>query len=372
MSRVASLRLAFGIRTGAAFVAANLLICAGSAQSQLIPLEVQQQAQRIQERAIERQNELERRQLQSQSPIKDYTPILVDDAQLPDNGACQRVSAITISGMTWFSSDRFKGLIEGATGACVGPAALKALERAITNAYVRRGFITSRAFAVRNPTQPESVTVRVVEGRIPNVRSEGVAEGRPYGNDEIYFAFGDSATTPLNLRHLEQGVDQLARLPNASPSIDIVPASVTGASDIIVKRERIARWLRPSVAFNNGGSKSTGEATMIASLDGANLFGIADFFSAYFTQDIASGADKNSTGSGLFVSAPAGRLTISASANQQSYRSILTSNDLMFSNDGRTISVNRRKLRCDCTFPIWHTWDGSRPPGNWPRAWLTN
>lgn len=317
---------------------ASLFLCARTVQAQPIPVEVQREARRIQERAIERQNELERRQLQSQSPIKDYTPVAVEEAVSLNDSVCQPVTAVTLSGMTLLGAQRFAKLASNATGICISAATLKALERAITNAYVQRGYITSRAFAVRNPSRPDLVTVRVVEGRVQAVRSEGIAGSRRYGTDEIHFAFGTPEERPLNLRDLEQGVDQLARLPSASPSIDIVPAAATGASDIIIKRERVARALRPSFAVNNGGSKSTGEATIIASLDGDDLFGIADYFSAYFTQDISSGVGKNSTGSGLFVSAPAGRLTISASANQQSYRSILTSNDLMFSNDGRTIS----------------------------------
>ncbi len=317
----------------------TILLCGGVAlQAQPIPLEVQREAQRIQEREIERQNARDRSLLQSQSPIKDFTPVALDE-ELPDGGgACQPVTSVEISGMTLLDASQFKPLTDAATGVCIGPAGLKALERGITNAYVKRGYITSRAFAARSVAQAERVEVRVIEGKVATVQSQGVKPGRAYRDDEVALAFGNLTQHPLNLRRLEQGVDQLARLPSASPRIDIVPAAVTGASDIIVKRDHQSAWLRPSVSFNNGGSKSTGRQTLTAALEADSLFGLADYSSAYFTQDIATGVRKNSTGGGLFVTLPAGRLSFSASGNYQTYRSILTSNDLQFSNDGHSTS----------------------------------
>jgi hemolysin activation/secretion protein len=321
-----------------AFIGLNMLCCAYAVQAQPIPLDVQREAQRIQEREIERQNALDRRLLQSQSPIKNFTPVELDEGPPADGGACQPVSAVAITGMTWLDARPFKALADSATGPCIGPAALKALERAITNAYVKRGYITSRAFAVRNAALSDRVEVRVVEGRVADVRSEGVERSRAYDDREINFAFGTLERHPLNLRRLEQGVDQLARLPSASPRIDIVPSAVSGASDIVVKREHLSTWLRPTVSISNSGSQSTGREILTASLDADSLLGLSDYFSGYFTHDIASGARKNSIGGGLFFTVPAGRLSFSASSNYQSYRSILSSNELQFSNDGRTFS----------------------------------
>jgi hemolysin activation/secretion protein len=324
-------------------IALFLIYDARGVYAQSIPLEVQREAQRIQDREIDRQNALERRLFQSQSPIKDFTPAEIDEDNPSESATCESVTEINIKGMTRFHADQFKVVREAAVGACIYPTTLRAVERAITNAYVKRGFITSRAFAVRDTRQPNVVYVRVVEGKIASVQSQGVqTQGqkprRAYEDDEIGFAFGDLDQHPLNLRRLEQGVDQLARLPSGTPQIDIVPAAEAGKSDIMIRRERLSAWLRPSVTLNNSGSKSTGKETIILSLDADSPFGVSDFFSGYLSQDIAHGTRKNSTGGGLFFTVPAGRLSFSASGNIQSYRSILTSNDLQFSNEGRTFS----------------------------------
>ncbi|WP_432653311.1 POTRA domain-containing protein, partial [Pseudomonas aeruginosa] len=65
----------------------------------------------------------------------------------------------------------------------------------------------------------------------------------------------------LDLRELEQLVDQLSRLPSRQAQLELVPGSEVGGSRVRLKGERDKPW-RVSATRNNDGDVSTGEQQM--------------------------------------------------------------------------------------------------------------
>ena len=313
----------------------------GAANAQSIPLEIQRESMRIEEREIERRDALERRLAESQSPIRDHTPIALEEDRAEAGFGCARIREVRLVGLSLFNAKMFELEIKAATGDCVGLTAIRQVERAITNAYLKRGFITSRAFAAKAPDAFDVLIVRIVEGRIDALTSGAPVSnrsGKAYGRGALLSALGNMEGKRLNLRALEQGVDHLARLPSGIPTIDIKPSSEPGNSDLVVTRERTARRLRPSLTMTNGGSRSTGKEVLTLGIEADDLIGRADFLSLYLQHDIATGAQRQSQGGGAFFSIPSGRFLFSVSGNYSEHDSILTSNDLQFSNTGRSYS----------------------------------
>lgn len=259
--------------------------------------------------------------------------IPAEEAPVLRPGGCAAISQIRIQGMTRYGEREFSAVINALKGPCVGVEAIDAALRAITNRYVEDGFITSRAFVGPQDLKSGTLTITVIEGRLSAIRSGG---DKGYGQAELDAAFAGATGGILNLRALEQGVDQLARMAKAEPSIDIAPAATRGASDVVVLRKPQAFWLRPSGSFNNDGSASTGRLQAGLGLDVDSLFGVADVWSFYYQRNASSETDRGNEAYGAFVSVPYGWWTFSLSAGASTYHSLLVGNDLSFETNGRS------------------------------------
>ena len=197
--------------------------------------------------------------------------------------------------MTRYRADDFADVLASLKGDCVGVAAIDAALRAISNRYVDDGYVTSRAFVGPQDLARGVLTITVIEGRVDAIRSEGATgkeaptperQSAPYGRAELIQAFPIRAGALLDLRALEQGVDQLARMAKAEPFIDIEPGAGPGASAIVIRRRTLNAALRPGIAINNDGAANTGRWQGVFSLDADSPLGIADVWSVYYQRNL--------------------------------------------------------------------------------------
>ena len=82
----------------------------------------------------------------------------------------------------------------------------------------------------------------------------------------------------LNLRRIEQGLENLKRVPTAEADIQIVPADAPDESDIVVAwRQRLLPY-RLSLGVDDSGSKTTGKYQGSLTFSADNPFGLSDLF----------------------------------------------------------------------------------------------
>lgn len=251
------------------------------------------------------------------------------------DGGCTAIRAVRIVGMTRYRDSDFATEIDALRGTCTSVSAIDGALRAITNRYVRDGFVTSRAFVGPQDLKAGTLTITVIEGRVSDLN--GVNEnGKRYGPREIAAAFPTGPGKILNLRALEQGVDQLARMGKGDPKIDIAPGETLGTSTVLVKRQPLARWIRPALAINNDGSSSTGRWQGTASVDADSLLGFGEAWSLYYQRGLGDDAERGSHAIGGFVALPHGWWTLSLSGGSSAYHSVLEGNGLRFRSEGST------------------------------------
>lgn len=311
-------------------------IC-GSAQAQSVPGQVSRDAQRIleqqQQQARERAEQFQDRQDRPPSgEVLEQSPEAVGT-----DGGCTAVHAVRIVGMTRYRDTDFNGEIGSLNGPCTSISAIDLALRAITNRYVKDGFVTSRAFVGPQDLKAGALTITVIEGRVSNLQPVADPDGgKRYGPREIAAAFPTGSGKILNLRALEQGVDQLARMGKGDPKIDIAPGETPGTSTVLIKRQPLARWVRPSLVFNNEGAASTGRWQGTAGLDVDSLLGFGEAWSFYYQRSFQYGAERGSHAVGGFVALPHGWWTLSLSGGSSAYHSVLEGNGLRFGSEGRT------------------------------------
>lgn len=306
------------------------------ASAQPVPESVQRDLQRIQERELERDREREEEFRRSQESEPNGEVIAIEDDAALDGKTCVRVDNAEILGVELYDPQRFAGSLGGLTGECTPASDIDAVLREITNTYVADGYITTRAVIVAEALQESILRILVVEGTVDAIESTGTEGFRPYSKGELAFAFPGLKRGPLNLRDLEQGVDQLGRLRSAQANIDILPSTKPGASDIDVKRVRLGRSVRPFLSFDNDGFASTGRLQGTAGLEVDSPLGVGDYWSFYYSSDLEKDDIRGNRAFGGFLSIPYGYTTLSLSAGKSSYRSVLTSNGLAFASEGET------------------------------------
>jgi hemolysin activation/secretion protein len=306
---------------------------APNAYAQNIPDSVTREAQRIQERELERARARENLFLQSQITPPSGLDISTADNSYADSKRCIRISAVTISGMSRYNIGEFDNNAQKLIGPCTQVAAVDEVLRSITNKYVGDGYITSRAIIAPEKSSDAVLNIIVIEGTLNNIIGSA-DEKQPIYGGELALAFPGMKRRWLNLRDIEQGVDQLSRLGGSEPQIDIIPGTTVGTSDLVVRRQRNGSWLRPSFSFNNDGSAGTGRHQGTASLDIDSPLGLADFWSLYYLRDLERSTERSAEGFGGFFSLPYGYTTLTLSGGQYRFATILRSNGLTFSNTG--------------------------------------
>jgi hemolysin activation/secretion protein len=326
----------FHVNSLVVFLHSVALIPATFAQS--VPDQVNRDAERLQEIEHDRQRAREEQFRQLQTAPQQPTQVIPEIEVASEIGGCSSVETASIKGMKRYSQKAFATDLAKLTNACVSIADINAVLRTITNRYIADGYVTSRAVIGPQDLKSGVLVIVVVEGQLSNIGSEAVGTKRRYRKGELGLAFPNTKGRQLNLRDLEQGVDQLARLGSADPDIDIAPADLPGASTLIVRRKHVSTPFRASYAANNDGSASTGRVQSTASLDIDSAFGIADFWSLYYSRDLENRAGRGSEGYGAFVSIPYGYTTLTLSGGRYSFDSVLQGIDQAFSNTG--VSIN--------------------------------
>ncbi len=134
----------------------------------------------------------------------------------------------------------------------MGLSHINTLIRDISQWYLSAGDVASRAFLPEQNLAGGSLVIEVLEGRVEAILVNGQS-------DRItQTLFPGLVGEVLNLRDLEQGVDQLSRLSSLSYLLDIQPGTAPGKSIVDLKGER-GLPVQDSLEFDNSGQQSTGE-----------------------------------------------------------------------------------------------------------------
>ncbi|WCI76583.1 ShlB/FhaC/HecB family hemolysin secretion/activation protein [Pseudomonas aeruginosa] len=185
-----------------------------------------------------------------------------------DDERCFEIRRIELEGAGHLGESARRQLLAPYQGRCLGVGQLNALLKAVTDHYLDRGYVTTRAYLPQQDLASGTLRIIVVEGRLEGLDSSALASPR-----ELAMSFPGRTGELLDLRELEQLVDQLSRLPSRQAQLELVPGSEVGGSRVRLKGERDKPW-RVSATRNNDGDVSTGEQQMGLSLDWDSPLGL--------------------------------------------------------------------------------------------------
>ncbi|XKE46257.1 ShlB/FhaC/HecB family hemolysin secretion/activation protein [Halomonas organivorans] len=242
---------------------------------------------------------------------------------------CFPIDEIRIEGASLLSREQRRDRIAPYVGRCLSGDGVSRLLGDITRWYIDRGYVTSRAYLPRQDLSRGSLRVVVVEGMIEAIDS---AEGR-LSEWELAMASPVMAGDRLNLRDLEQLVDQLNRLPSQAATVEILPGRRQGGSRVLVANDRRKPW-RLRVGRDNGGSGRTGEQQWHAHLEWDSPLGLADQFVASLGQEANAPSSADSEDGHVAYYLPYGEWTFSYGYTRSDYRSLAEANGFDFTLEG--------------------------------------
>jgi hemolysin activation/secretion protein len=245
-----------------------------------------------------------------------------------EEGQCFEIRQIDVQGATHLDADTRDQLLASYLGRCLGVPQLNELLKAITDHYLDQGYVTTRAYLPQQDLSTGTLRIIVIEGKLEGLDSSELASDR-----ELAMTFPGHLGETLNLRELEQLVDQLTRLPSRQAQLELVPGEQVGGSRMFLKGERSKPW-RASATRNNDGDISTGEQQMGLGLDWDSPLGLADQLSLRANSDAVSDQWRHSDNQSFLYSLPWGWWTFSSSYSQSYYRTRSENTGFNFTLDG--------------------------------------
>lgn len=287
-----------------------------------------------QERARQRDRERQKPAGEGLQPEEAAAPAV------PRDETCINVTSLQLLGARLLPQEAIGDLERSVVGHCVGMSGVNQLLRRVTDAYVSRGYITSRAYVPPQDASAGALTIVVIEGTVERIEIE------PPASAAAFTAFPNVVGKVFNLRAAEQGIDQLNRLASNQAKLDIRPGSTPGSSVLRVLNQP-RRRASALLATDNTGSPETGEWQSTLTLMADNPLGLNDslLLSHNRSVDDPSGPAA-SRATSLNFSVPYGWWMANLSLSDARYASVVKgiTRDFVTEGDSRTATLRMERV----------------------------
>ncbi|AZD55880.1 Channel-forming transporter/cytolysins activator of TpsB family [Pseudomonas chlororaphis subsp. aurantiaca] len=248
----------------------------------------------------------------------------------PADTRCFPIQDIELKGADSLSAAEQAHLLKPYIGQCLGVSQLNELLKVITDYYLEKGLVTSRAYLPQQDLSGGHLKVLVVEGRLEGLK--GAADSQ-LSERELAMAFPGQVGALVNLREIEQLVDQLNRLPSNQAQMELAPGKEVGGSEVLVKNTAQKPW-RAGLSRSNDGQRSTGEQQWGTTFDWDSPLGLADQLMLRGGHDAMSDHQHTSNNAMLSYNLPWGWWNFSYTYSQSEYRSQAQANGFSFKQTG--------------------------------------
>lgn len=301
---------------------------------------------------LRRQQERERalREQQETRPDARLSPPVVIPERIPhDETPCFPIREIRLDGE---AADRFAWALtvadpadDPATGQCLGTDGVNVVLKRIQNAIIGRGYVTTRALAAPQDLKSGVLTVTVVPGRLHAVRFAEGADPRATWGNALPAQVGDL----LSLRDIEQGLENLQRVPTVMADIQIAPSegegTQPGESDLVIAWKQSRTW-RGSLGLDDSGSQATGKLQASATLSLDHLLHANDLFYVNVGHDVFNRAGQGTRSWTAHYDVPVGYWLAGATASGYEYHQTVpgASQSYVYSGSSRNAELRLARL----------------------------
>lgn len=221
-------------------------------------------------------------------------------------------------------------------GQCLGINGINTVVTRMQNRLLTHGWITTRIVVPEQDISRGTLYLTIVPGIIRNVQFTDDSDKYAL----LYTSMPAHKKQLLDLRDIEQGLENLQRLPVVSAEMEIKPGENAGESDIVIKRKQSRFW-HTSLWVNDAGSPATGryQGGLMLALD--NPFALSDLFYLSTERDLDFAGNKNNQNMMAHYSVPLGYWLFDINASKYDYSQTVAGHikDILYSGESDSINA---------------------------------
>lgn len=298
------------------------------------------EADRIQrEQQIRQQQEVQEELLKRPKTVIEFdSPSSVGPKADGGDTACRDVKQIVIDGASLLPDEERESITGPFLNTCMSLFDIERLLTQVTSFYINKGYVGARVYIQPQELNQGVLKLTAIEGIVEKIQLNDGGQN----SVNLTTAFPDVEGNVLNLRDIEQGLDQVNRLLSNNAKMELAPGEEAGGTIVSINNNP-ARRVRGGLSFDNTGSSSTGENQVGLSVSVDNLLNLNDLLSLSHRRTIASDSStQHARSETLFYAIPYGPLTFSLLNSRSEYASAFTSaanNVLVSSGDSVSTTV---------------------------------
>ncbi len=276
---------------------------------------------------------------QSTSELDDSKEIADENKNLP----CIPFNKIIIEGASLLSeTDKFT-LLDPYQGKCLSAVKLTALQGDLTNHYVRAGYITTRVYFPNQDFSNGELRIWVLEGKYESLEILERDANSPQKDASVPRSGFNTALRHdpdeiLNLRDLEQAIDQINRLGAYDAQMMLEPGKGEGTTNVKLYTKTSKPWSLSS-GVNNGGSEVLGEYQSTYSTRFEDVLGLYELWAFSYGRELRENrADRWGRSYTVFLSLPYEYWTLNLVTSLYEYKTPIKGQVLDYTTSGNSRS----------------------------------
>ena len=260
----------------------------------------------------------------------------------PTETPCFPIHRVELSGQEalphWLPLQR---MADQAQGRCLGGKGINLLMTRMQNRIVDHGWITTRVLAPSQDLKSGTLKLAIVPGYIRHVKL--TEESDDYV--QLYSAFPAHEGNLLDLRDIEQGLENLQRLPTVEANMEILPGEKPGESDVVITRRQSKMW-RVGLSLDDAGTETTGRYQGGVTLSLDNPFSLSDLLYVSASHDLNGRGGKGSKNYTAHYSVPFGYWMLGVTGSDYDYHQTVAglNGDYRYSGKSKNLDVQLSRV----------------------------
>ncbi len=314
-------------------------------------------------RAEEREKERLRLQQQTPDTLRPEAAPRIDTA-LPAEPVCFFVSQIELTGSDFARFIWLKNSAEVYLNQCIGVNGLGKIAAKLDAKLIEFGYATSKVTLPEQSLREGKLKFYVHTGRIADIRMvKAQTQNAPQNPDKKppvltniaddnwgtwRNAFPASTGDVLDIHALEQGVEQMKRLPSQTVVTRLEPGDAPDTTVVYIERQT-GNWserVRGGLTLDNSGGRALGRVQFSGYVALDNLAGLSDILNVSVNSNVEQlAADHKSQSTSVSYSLPWGYNTFTASASKSKFAQMVQGTTVNFLSSGSSQSADLRWQR---------------------------
>ena len=298
---------------------------------------------------LESEKESSRSFPQNEAQCFPINQLLLTDYQFEKNSSTSSLKLIQPSQFSWALSAVYSKR-DFTLPICIGSQGINVLLLRIQNRLIDAGFVTTRVVVEPQDLRSGMFVLTVIPGKVGYIQLQDQSAIPFATRGTLWFAMPMAQGDILNIRNIEQGLENLKRVPSADANMELVPTDDVGETDVVIAYKQSLPF-HLTLGLDDSGSKATGRLQGSATFSWDNVLTLNDMFYISGTRsfkrhsDNAEG-DYGSKNISLYYSIPWKNYLLTLSGSKYSYHQTIAGafESYTYSGESQQMKANLSRL----------------------------